>query len=828
MSDQSFRLRLEMLSDWRIGTGTGRQGSVDGIVARDVRDLPFVPSTTLRGIWRDAAETLAHGLDGGAAGGGWARAVDHLFGSQPALDGGAGRETGPIPGLLTVGDARFPDELGRLLEPRPKARQAFTFIKSGVAIDPETGRAKDDFLRFDEIARADAVLACEVSIAETGDEDVDNKLKAFALASLRLVERLGGDRRRGAGRCRIEVVEKGKAGDDLVEEAVNRLAADHEAPVDVAVPTQDRIVHYGDAAGIGETLRFGLDVELTAPTTIASKVEGNLTSTLDFVPGTFLLSAAARLLAGVGVAEDDFFAAVSAGRARVLAATPLADGNRALPVPFILEEKKDDASSPWPGGARGSLRVRPQADDGGAQYRPLRSGYCLAEATPGKGVRFAARPETGLRTHNAVDDAKQKPTEDAGGGVYVQEAMKPGTRLRGAIVIDGSLLPASAAGKLVGQKAFARLGRARMTGYGAATVTVVGADPGPQPVASNSADGRLRLLVASDLVLPVGAPSQPLEALCDLLVEAGVEARMLPGESEVRFRRLDGWIGAWGLPRPSLTAVAAGSVIVLAGADDVPAMVLERLAVTGLGERRGEGYGEICIAPGILTGQALNPPPQTVGECRGASGETSPQANERHRAENAELRDTAKQNHLESFLEIVERAAVLDVLRTFAELAAADESIRGGMLGWKAGREPSPPMSQLGTLRGLIDAAGDRPNFSAACEFLRKIAAADHRARKWGGKATIGVLHDLLSSGDEKTTRIGDELVSIWEILERHRKQAFDEALLPATIVSTAEEVRAQWAAKATAEFLFAAIRQHKRSGEGADDVAASSVPVEA
>src|SRR5436305_11235216 len=61
----SFRLRLEMKSDWHIGAGAGRPGDVDRLVRRDEDDLPFVPGKTLTGIWRDACERVALGLDDG-------------------------------------------------------------------------------------------------------------------------------------------------------------------------------------------------------------------------------------------------------------------------------------------------------------------------------------------------------------------------------------------------------------------------------------------------------------------------------------------------------------------------------------------------------------------------------------------------------------------------------------------------------------------------------------------------------------------------------------------------------------------------------------------
>jgi hypothetical protein len=60
----SLKITLTMDSDWHIGAGVGRPGDVDSLVRRDEYEMPFVPAKTLTGIWRDACETVARGLDG--------------------------------------------------------------------------------------------------------------------------------------------------------------------------------------------------------------------------------------------------------------------------------------------------------------------------------------------------------------------------------------------------------------------------------------------------------------------------------------------------------------------------------------------------------------------------------------------------------------------------------------------------------------------------------------------------------------------------------------------------------------------------------------------
>src|SRR5882724_73662 len=89
----AFRLRLKMESDWHIGAGAGRPGDVDRLVRRDEDELPFVPGKTLTGIWRDACERVALGLDDGAPGA-WSRWIPFLFGDQA---GQPDQELNPTP-----------------------------------------------------------------------------------------------------------------------------------------------------------------------------------------------------------------------------------------------------------------------------------------------------------------------------------------------------------------------------------------------------------------------------------------------------------------------------------------------------------------------------------------------------------------------------------------------------------------------------------------------------------------------------------------------------------------------------------------------------------
>ncbi|NJL99422.1 MAG: hypothetical protein HC924_11740 [Synechococcaceae cyanobacterium SM2_3_2] len=151
-----------MLSDWHIGTGSGRSGDIDSLVIRDPDGLPYIPAKTLTGIWRDACEKVAYGLDGGTEGA-WSNWVNVLFGDQPSLAKGPISQA-PRAAAVGIRAARLPQALREAMQGRTLLQEAITFIKPGVSIDPVSGCAREDFLRFEEMVRAGPFWRLTVSL----------------------------------------------------------------------------------------------------------------------------------------------------------------------------------------------------------------------------------------------------------------------------------------------------------------------------------------------------------------------------------------------------------------------------------------------------------------------------------------------------------------------------------------------------------------------------------------------------------------------------------------------------------------------------------------
>jgi len=775
MNDEAtISLCIEMLSDWSIGTGTGRQGSLDSLTERDADGFPVIPSTSFRGMWRDAAEAVALGLDDGVPAA-WSNLVPQIFGSQPAID----KITAPpLMSRLSVADARLPAALRQFVRENHKHRfrDAMFFVRPGVKIDRSTGGAEQDFLRFDEVARAGSVLQTQCRLALTGDLDFDTAILALSLASLSMVERIGGDRRRGRGACRLSV-EAMEAGEVAKAFAVSGSAAtaisDAVAWLEKTTSPAAAPSHASATSGFrfraerSDTFRrYALDVELVSATCIAHEVQGNIVTTQKMISGSILLGAVfPALSAATGLDIADLRAMVASGDLRVLDATPTIDGWRSAPAPLILEAKKENPTE---------IRNKVFSPAATEQHKALRETMIVASGTS---LKEAPKAATVLRTHNTVDDEIQKPTEDSGGGVFVLEALKPGTRLASEIWLRGVEIRAPIS-------SYASVGRAKNAGYGRVHLTV-------EPIAlsaprSNRSEGDKTLIwVRSDIVLPVGCVTIA-DALRVLLAPYGLDTARLSPNSEVRLGRHEGWVAAWGLPRPTVTTITAGSVIMLEGVGrDAD---LERLAVNGLGDRRAEGFGVVSVNDEILFAETV-------------ILEKDQHNLEPQKATTDRLDIQADAIPMRSGVEAVERIAIEALIAEKAELSVKEVCKK---LGWRSkpgSEETTPNMSQLGRLRELM---GDcrKPGRRAAHAMLEAIRRDENRLKKWGGAAVVDKVQALFSAEE-------GQLSKIWDILV-----ISDDEWNSALVTRTRDEALADFQPLALFYVLRVAIQHHKRNME--------------
>lgn len=755
-STKTFRVRLTMESDWHVGTGAGRPGSVDKLIARDADGFPFVPAKTLNGIWRDAMEVLTLGLDGGTKNE-WQKFVEAIFGNQPALTG-ADPTIKPFSSILKVQPARLNETLQKKIKSLDKTNKqkffvALTFIKPGVAIDEHSGTAKPDFLRFEEMGRSGTVLEadCELSYC-------DETIWALLVASARLVERIGGKRRRGAGKCKLVVLDENDKEPNLqteienikkvtanlsqkfedVKTAIEQLKNFDKQEADESegetqnqeLPGQEEETDSTDSPK-NAWLRLEYSLTLKTPVSIVTATLGNVSESLDFIPGTYLLPHFTKVL-GKQLGKE-FFTAVAYGDFQVSPATIDINQERGLPVPKVLGLKKVGGSFEKPNTVFNTFHDEKPNNE---QIKNLREGYignfCFSLKGNGKLPTYKKTPKT-LLMHNVIEDKVQRPTEEVG-GVFSREAIAAETTLRGEIRLKKLLaekLDEKWHEKLSGN---VRLGTSRKDDYGLAKLKILSE---PKEIDSQFPFNldELTVYLLSDVLLRNSNLRQTnlvedlAKAICQKLNE-GIRDESQKGclratKSLIQTRRIESWHEGWGFPRPTLIAMAAGSCVMFQVTNGSLSLeVLKKLEAEGIGERRGEGYGQVRFNPPLLT-QKIN-----------AWKPAEESKNKADKPTDVELENDA-------FVEQVELAFWREEIKIAVLKTATDKCSRKDIFGFeikedeKGNKTGKPQMSQIGSLRSVISRlqSNSQDNKAIVLGWLKHLRATPNRRDKWSAEA---------------------------------------------------------------------------------------------
>ena len=866
----SFNVTLTMTTDWHIGSGVGRQGSVDSLVILDKEDLPYAPSSTVAAMWRDAAEQLAYGLDQKAGNGKteWTDLVTALFGSQPATDPYMGKA--PTPSRLSLEHLRLDKELRKALRgpTRASLRQALTFIKPGVRIDPRRETAMTDMLRFEEVCRRGAVLTGQATIDTNGIGNQQSRtLAAFAFTSLRLLERIGGGRRRGLGCCDAQVSDVSGTTIRNVDKAIEHLhgyfrpPADNDsseprphgsAPaVEPLEPAAQIEVGFGDPKEGSEFIEIPLKITALSPLLIMDQRLGNVTTCLDHVPGTMLLPIVAQALRDAGVHAKEVTQWITSGALSVAPAHATMDGKRGLPMPMRWQWAKKDATDTSKkvrnapiceagvdsgnGPGEGSVGSDTDASVGGAgtktdttQRLHPKGGEVIASCHHDGGgeaelAGYVTR-RTGLlvQTHNTVKDDVQKPTEEVG-GLYTYEAIRSGETLKSIVRLprlkDAGLdetVCKDFRKKISGE---ARVGAVGRRGYGRVRLEAI--DQANDQDMSPADDGledceRAVLWLTSDLCLPAPIGIRSVETpgkapgVNDQIASAigrTVSPRKISVvRSWMRTRRQESWQRQWGLPRPSLTLVRAGSVVVIEPCDGGGPLTkdqLGRLQCHGAGERRAEGYGQLRVNAPEVTRTAefhVSSYRLTVG-----SSNSSDRPREKQRLDPS---DSAGISLTDStFARTVEDTAWKTYLVRRAEEATATRENRENLLGW---RRNSPSASQLGKMRGLLNGARTPCDVEAVRDWLETKPEGWNRGGdgKSAGAKLVRVLEDPFdilegAAVDGGEAASGEKPDGTWH----DAPSALTRSLCG---IREDDELRRF----ATAAIVHAALRAHRRAAE--------------
>ena len=637
----SGHVTIVFTSDWGVSTGVGQAGRTHSTIER-CGDDPVVRGTVITGVLREQAMVAAEALDRttGSSGTHWKDFALWLFGQDPDSKPGSV----PHPRHILFSDAT-------------PASPIPVHDTVSLSIDPDTGTARNQFLRFTERAAAGVLTGTFTLIDEAEDEDsIQRTIEAahFLLGVAGLMVRgIGSGRSGGDGECTVlvsgdklearnaqstsEFVAFASSRAQALRTSLKKLAQSLKPDAVSALPAPQRSTQHqvgtidGPAAQHSGGHHLVLDLTLNSPIVSYEVPFSNEIRSLDFLRGTVLLPWLHRLVSSNKRGEDEAVItnAVTGGHLLVSDALPVIEDIKGLPVPLTLKTDKTSSSdSPI------TLYGDSPANKGKI---PVRGGYVFFGSKGGDGEEpgtktqgWYGKPPLRGRQTTAINHETGAASK---GQLVLVEALPEGMCMRAHVWVSDELWEAASVSSLLGKTREARLGSRKLTGtFGSAHCTLreetdderearsqFGNAGSTQltSIASTSADGTapgegtttspkvVQLWFTSDVI----ARSAGLGAggTVDDLIRAfkreGITVEAV-GTPSIRHRRVDSWSPADNGPRASRLAIQAGSVIRVRVSEGDRDRLLE-LASFGIGELTAQGYGRFVIDHPLLSIQSI-------------------------------------------------------------------------------------------------------------------------------------------------------------------------------------------------------------------------------
>ena len=775
----NFKIFIIMESDWHIGSGGGIPGNIDRLVQRDKDGLPGIQAKTLTGVWRDACESVALGLDSGKQGV-WSKYVEYLFGDQPALNQDSTALNPPIRAALNIRPATLHHDLRETILNRSDTVKkalikAMTFSKSGISIDPVNGCAREKFLRQEEMVRAGTYLEsqCQLNLEELPEEQ-KKAACALLIAGAVYLDKLGGKRRRGAGKCRLEFkdIKNAKTWIDWIGENRNPPEPFPEVSLSsVTTKEPERVlINNSNYLKKQQFTWFEITLTITAklPIIIKARTVGNVVETLNYIQGNKLLPIVARKISRLGINLAD---AITNHQLIITNAAFAIANKSGRPVPLALFYEKMYGGFDK-GRVYNQLIETPSEDK---QLKGYRQGYVgrISKLNEVRHLPDYAVVNTVIQTHNTIDDSSQRPTEDIG-GIYSYQAIEAGTTLQAQLRLTTDLITVLEQKdrqwwkKLAG---YENIGTSKKDDYGLVEIKVTE----PKKIAQKRdiitinklKEHQLIVWLLSDVLIrnrqlrpsiSIDDFQETLEkALNDGLPEdkqIALIAKQNESENEntlayMRQRRTESWQKRWGLPRPSLAGFMAGSCIELTVKSNLEISHLNEkikyLSIVGIGERTIEGYGQISFNDPLLN-QKIYEMPSKIAIQNSTNNDTN--------VENISARKSF------TYARLIEKQAWRNAISNSAKALASNPKKREQLLGIKIittndNKESCPSMNQLGNLRAFIAQlreGNDAPIITNWIEHTR-----EKRPQKWQ-KTNNGLdrIKDLINSDRKNLDELKD------------------------------------------------------------------------
>ena len=491
----SGHVTIVFTSDWGVSTGVGHAGRTHSKIER-CGDDPVVRGTVITGVLREQAMLAAKALDGPEEKSPkkWTNFALWLFGQDPDSEPGST----PHPRHVLFTDAT------------PASKIPIHDTVS-LSIDPKTGIARDQFLRFTERAAAGILTGTFTLIDEAGvplsvpatseaedEHSLQQTIEAarFLLGVAGLMVRgIGSGRSGGDGECTVLVsgdeVEaragqstsafvayasdqakvlrgtlKSLAQSFTEDDDVNALPGPRQGDTQHQVGTID-----GSAAQHSGGHHLILDLTLDSPIVSYEVPFSNEIRSLDFLRGTVLLPWLHRLVSSKKQAGNEAVItnAVTGGHLVVSDALPVISETEGLPVPLTLKTDKT-----LPSGSLITLYGDSPENKGNI---PVRGGYVFFAPKEGDGEEpgtktqgWYGKPPLRGRQTTAINHETGAASK---GQLVLVDALPEGLKMRAHVWVSDELWNAASVSILLNEPRVARLGSRKLTGtFGSATCTL--------------------------------------------------------------------------------------------------------------------------------------------------------------------------------------------------------------------------------------------------------------------------------------------------------------------------------------------------------------------
>ena len=470
----SGHVTIVFTSDWGVSTGVGHAGRTHSTIERS-NGKPVVRGTVITGVLREQAMLAAKALDGPdkKSPKKWTNFALWLFGQDPNSEPGSTSH----PRHVLFSDAT-------------PASSIPVHDTVSLSIDPQTGTARDKFLRFTERAAPGVLTGTFTLIDEAGSEISDKttiKASHFLLGVAGLMVRgIGSGRSGGDGECMMAASDKDYTKTDLRNEeaadALTRILAnrdDDDSPTyssadmktiaghlrsltrdslrqipdpPKALPKnspQDIEILNSQQSESGDTTWYktSLDIVLESPVVSYDVPFSNEVRSLDFLRGTVLVPWLHGLLRKNYRGNALVNSAIVSGDLRISDALPVYKELAGLPVPFVLEnekvpedkledklEDKQDDTEPCTLFNR-HIPINDQVC--GDHTIPTRGRYLFVKSSDTPVARWIGKPSLIGRQSTAINSETGAAKD---GQLFLVRALPAGLTLRASIVVSKRLL----------------------------------------------------------------------------------------------------------------------------------------------------------------------------------------------------------------------------------------------------------------------------------------------------------------------------------------------------------------------------------------------------